>query len=129
MTTDRMHITITPAKLTPKGQRYEVRLGAELLVTSRTPLFAAARELEKRGHSPDTILIMCHAGSDTASLRSTLGAAAKLTVIENETAGPRFSRYRPPPAEMPIARVRGRAKTAETHRPATAAYETAGASL
>lgn len=124
-----MHITITPAKLTPKGQRYEVRLGAELLITSRTPLLAAARELEKRGHSPDTILTMSRAGSDTVSLRSTLGTAAKLTVIENETAGPKFSRYRPPPAEMPIAGVRGRVKTAETRGPAGVAYDTAGAAL
>lgn len=129
MTTSSMHITITPAKLTPKGQRYEVRLGAELFITSRTPLLAAARELEKRGHSPDTILTMSRAGSDTVSLRSTLGTAAKLTVIENETAGPRFGRYRAPPADMPIAVVRGRGRTAEKSGPAGVAYETAGAAL
>lgn len=123
-----IHITITPANLTPRGQRYEVRLGADLLITSRTPFFAAARELEKRGHSGDTILTMSHAGSDTVSLRSTLGAAAKLTVIENETAGPRFGRYRAPPADMPIAVVRGKVKTAGKSSPAGVAYEIAGAS-
>jgi hypothetical protein len=119
-----MHITIMP-----KGQLYQAQLDGEALCVSRTPFLSAARILLERGHSSGTILTMSHAGADTVSLRSTLGTAAKLTVIENETAGPRFGRYRPPPAEMPIAGVRGRAKTAESHGPAGVAYEIAGASL
>lgn len=102
-----LHITISLTKTTAKGQRYEARLDGEVVTTSRTPFLSAARVLLERGHSSDTILMMSHAGSDTVALRATLGAAAKLTVIESETVGPRFGRYRPPPAAMPFTVVTG----------------------
>lgn len=113
-----LHIIITPIKTTMRGQHYEVRLDGEIVTTSRTPFLSAARVLLEREHSPDTILTMSYAGSDTVALRATLGAAAKLTVIETETVGPRFGRYRPPPAEMPFAVMRGRVRTADHGGPA-----------
>jgi len=124
-----INITIRPANITPSGQRYEARCGGELLATSRTPFFAAARALLERGHSPDDDLTMRHEGQQVVALRATLGKAAGITVIENETAGPRFGRYRAPPADMPIGVVRGRVKTAGKSGSAGVAYETAGAAL
>ena len=43
------------------------------LCISREPLLAAARELDRRGAPPDTILAMRHAGSDHDALRGQLG--------------------------------------------------------
>lgn len=124
MTTNKMHITIMP-----KGQLYEAQLDGEALCVSRTPFLSAARILLGRGHAQGTILTMNHQGERTVALRGTIGAAAPLTVIENETAGPRFGCYRAPPADMPIAVVRGKVKTAGKSGPAGVAYETAGAAL
>ncbi|MCV9936122.1 hypothetical protein OIU35_07075 [Boseaceae bacterium BT-24-1] len=122
-------IIIRPASITASGQRYEARYGGELLATSRTPFFAAARALLERGHSPDATLTMRHESQEAVALRASLGKAAQMTVIENETAGPRFGRYRAPPADMPIAVVRGKARTAEDRRFARVAYDTAGNAL
>jgi hypothetical protein len=122
-------ITIRPAGITPSGQRYEAHCGGELLSTSRTPFFAAARALLERGHSPDDAITMRHEGQQVIALRATPGTAAGLTVIENATAGPRLGRYRAPPADMPTAVVRGRVKTAGKRGPAGIACETAGAAL
>lgn len=122
-------ITIRPANITRSGQRYEAHCGGELLSTSRTPFCAAARALLERGHSPDDTLTMRHEGQQVVALRATLGKAAGVAVIENESAGPRFGRYRAPPADMPIAGVRGRVKTAKSRGPAGVAYEIVGASL
>ena len=126
---NNIDITIRPASITPSSQRYEAHCGGELLATSRTPFFAAARALLERGHSPQGVLTMRHAGQQVVALRATLGKAAGVTVIENETAGPRLGRYRTPPADMPTAVVRGRVKTAGKSGPAGVAYETAGVAL
>lgn len=124
---DQIHITVRPAKLTPSGQRYEARCGKDIIATSRTPFLAAARALIDRGHSPDMVLTMSHEGHDTVALRSTLRAAASLRVVENDTAGPRFGRYRPPPAEGRFPVVTGRAKTAGSGSACVVPHETAGA--
>src|SRR5262245_18162331 len=57
---------------------------------STTPLLTAARILLAEGLPPETAIEMRHQGSATTSLRSTIGAAAKLEV-NNE----RFAPYRP----------------------------------
>ncbi len=124
MTTNPIHITITP-----KGQLYEARLDGEILCVSRTPFLTSARALQQRGHAPETLLSMSHQGERTVALLGSIGASAALTVIENDTAGPRFGRYRAPPADMPIAVVRGRGRTAGKSDPAGVAYETAGGAL
>ncbi|BCB20054.1 hypothetical protein [Bosea sp. ANAM02] len=124
MRPDTIHITIKP-----KGQLYEARLGEEVLTTSRTPFLSAARVLTERGHEADAILTMSHIREAGIALRSTIKAAAQLTVIENDVAGPRFGNYRPPPAEMPVPRVRGTAKTAGTKGEARAVSEVVGGAL
>jgi hypothetical protein len=45
-------------------------------------------------------------------MRATIGKAAGLTVIENETRGPYLSPYRPHPSQDAFSRVTGRAQTA-----------------
>lgn len=124
MTTNNIHITITP-----KGQLYEARLGGDILTTSRTPFLSSARTLLERGHAPDTVLTMSHAGEEIIALRANIGTAAPLTVTENDTAGPRFARYRNPSADMTFAEVRGCARTGGESASARVAREVAGAAL
>ena len=96
---------ISPLPVSPSGRFYEARLDGAVVCRSRTPFFSAARVLLKAGYAPDTILTMIHEGSDTASLRATLGSAAKLAVVENSREGPRFDRYQPRPDEAPQSAV------------------------
>ena len=91
MTSPTIHITVSP-----KGQLYEARCGQGILITSRTPFLSAARILLQRGYPPDAILSMTHEGEEVVALRGRLGAAAKLTVVEDAIAGPRFGQYRAP---------------------------------
>ena len=120
-----LNLIVSPLPTSPSGQHYEARLDGMVVCRSRTPFLSAARALLEAGHAPGTILTMRHEGSDTVSLRATLGAAAKLTVVENSREGPRFACYRPPPSTMPIAAVRGRAGTALDRSPASPVRETA----
>lgn len=117
-------------------RRYEAQSGEGIITTSRTPFLATARVLLERGHSPDTVLTMSHEGDDTVSLRSTLGTAAGLRVVENDTAGPRFGRHVPPPVERaggpyerPFPGDRDRAKTAAVAVPGRHAHAAEGAAL
>jgi hypothetical protein len=65
---------------------------SRILCKSRTPFTDAARVLLREGVDPKTILISRKAGQDYDSLRSTVGAAAKITVDESKT---RFARWKP----------------------------------
>jgi hypothetical protein len=57
--------------------------------TTRTPLLTGARHWLEKGTNPDTYLVtVWSSGSTHWSLRSTIGAAAKLTVDDTKT--PRF---------------------------------------
>jgi hypothetical protein len=93
-------ITARPMRPSRNGQRYEARLDGKVIAVSRAPFFAAARALLAQGHHPETVLAMTHEGSATVSLRGTIGVAAKLTVLETATSGPRLARYRAPPDQM-----------------------------
>jgi hypothetical protein len=75
--------------------RFAAWLNGELLCQSRTPLLSAARELLGRGVPASTELAMRHAGSSIVAMRTTVGAAARLTVEEGEGA-PRFRPYKAP---------------------------------
>ncbi len=97
-----MLITISPAG---RG-RYHARLGHRLLCTSRNPFTDAARILAREGVSPATPLQMSREGHDTVDLSGTIGAAARLTVLENERRGPVFIAHRPFTPDNQ-ARVRG----------------------
>lgn len=90
-------ITITVHPLNPplgRG-RFEVRLGDLIILkSSRQPLLDAARLFQAEGFSPDDRIVMRHAGADHDALSSTIGAAAKLTVEEDNVT--RFRGWRGP---------------------------------
>ena len=87
-----MNITVSPAG---RG-RFHARLGDRHLTTTKTPFFDAARILKDQGVPLDQPLTMTHEGSGTVALRSTVGAAAKLSVQDNDQ-GIRLRRYCPNP--------------------------------
>jgi hypothetical protein len=76
---------------------YHATLDGKRLCSSRTPFLTAARKLIERGFSPDVTVVMRWRRSSADALRARLGAAARLTVVENERAGPVFRPYCPPP--------------------------------
>jgi hypothetical protein len=80
-------VTIAPVEKAPG--RFSAQRGDRLLVkSSRQPFLDAARRLLLDGCDPGAIIIMRHAGSDIDALRSTAGAAAKLTVEEGDRTAP-----------------------------------------
>jgi hypothetical protein len=83
--------------VSPAGRlgHFRAQLAQRELVTSRQPLLDSARILLGEGCDPTTVLVMRHAGSQTESLRATIGAAAKLTVAEGELDPPRFRAWKP----------------------------------
>lgn len=91
-----MVITISPAG---RG-RFRASLGSRHLCTSPTPFLSAARVLLREGVDPATPLQQTREGSDTVDLCGTVGAAAGLTVVENEDIGPVFRLYRALPAHL-----------------------------
>lgn len=96
--TATLDILVSP---TDRAGMYRAEVDGRHVVTARTPLFAAARVLQDEGVSPETPLSMRWAGSEIDALRSTVGAAAALTVTE-DAYGTRFATYRPGPgARMP----------------------------
>jgi hypothetical protein len=74
--------------------RYRAKCDA-IEITARQPFFEMARRLSALDVHPDTELTMWRKGDETWSLRSTVGAAAKLTVMEGEKRGPEFRSYVP----------------------------------
>ena len=88
-----MEIIITP--VTNRPGIYQAHYDETLLCTSRLPFFDGARLLLSQGYPADTALSLRHSRKDFVSLRSTIGEAAKLTVIENERVGPRITKFRP----------------------------------
>ena len=77
--------------------RYQAELedGTVLVKSSREPLLASARVLQRRGVPPDTELIMVRRSTGEQSIRGKLGKLAKLTVKNDHT---RFVRWEPPPS-------------------------------
>jgi hypothetical protein len=102
-----LKIIVTPAH--SGASRYVARLDSDdrVLSVSRTPFFDAARELVANGYDPSVTLIMCHAGSDTASLKAKLGIAATFTVEETDF-GPKLRYWKPIPC------LEGRSRIAPT---------------
>ena len=66
--------------------------GGKPLCVSRQPFLDSARKLIARGHDPQTMLVMRWAGAKNWALRSSLGAAAKLTVDEHNGT---FAKWKP----------------------------------
>jgi hypothetical protein len=74
---------------------YDARHDGRLLCTSsRSPLLAAARVLLAEGVDPQARIVMRREGSDVDCLSSTIGAAAKLSVEDNDVGKPTFRRFR-----------------------------------
>jgi hypothetical protein len=133
-------LIVTPHR-NKQGRKHPNRFDAtlegetEVLCTSSQPFVDGARKLLARGHSPQTILVMRHAGSEDAALRGSLGAAAKLTVDEHN--GTVFAKWKPfrrsassarianPAGELSEARLttarrkRGRPREGDQQAPAT----------
>lgn len=87
-----MEIIVRPS-LSGKG-RFEAVYAGEVLAVSRTPLLSAARELQRRGVRENAEITMRHEGSEIVAMRSTVGAAARLTVEERDHKPIRFGIYR-----------------------------------
>lgn len=74
--------------------QFEARLDDRLICISHQPLLDGARALAAEGIDPENQIAMRHEGAAYDALRSTIGAAAKLTVEESEKVGPRFARWK-----------------------------------
>jgi hypothetical protein len=92
-----MIVNRTPRKRGLFDPPYEARLLGERepLAISETPFLDAARALLARGDDPQTEIVMGRSSSDVGCLRSTIGAAAKLTVREDSRRRPMFVAYEP----------------------------------
>jgi hypothetical protein len=82
--------------------KFVVTLDGGQLCISSQPLLDAARVLINEGADPATPIATRHAGADFDAMTSTVGAAAKWTVRENETQSPHFVRWE----AFPASRVR-----------------------
>jgi len=93
--------------LRPAFNRHGARLHGKFVVTldgrqvciSRQPLLDAARILTKERIDPATPIATRHAGAGFDAMTSTVGAAARWTVRENETQSPTFVRWRAFPGD------------------------------
>ena len=96
-------IEISIESSTIKPGVYQAYLGDTLLCTSRLPFFDGAREMLKLGYPAETSVNMRHRGKAYPSfVPTTLGKAAKLTVIETPTLGPVLKPFRETPfSEQP----------------------------
>ena len=86
--TDMLRVILRPA-FNRHGARlhgkFVVTLDGRQLCISRQPLLDAARVLINEGIDPATPIATRHAGAGFDAMTSTVGAAAKWTVRENET--------------------------------------------
>lgn len=87
----------------PVGQReWAMEVNSWNRGVSRTPLLSAARLLLAEGVPPDAPLTLQHRGSDTIAMRTTVGAAAELTVEEGDRPSPRFRKFKEFPGQDAI---------------------------
>jgi hypothetical protein len=120
-------VTIAPA-LDKDGRRaYSTRGpffvgmvdGRRIIERSPQPFVDAARELLSEGIDPGTVLVMRYAGRTDDALKSTVGAAAKLTVLDTAQGKPVFRPWRPSPAIAGGPPVSGTAGIARLGREAS----------
>ena len=113
-----IEIMVAVAPTSRRTGRYVARLGEGgrvLCKSSTKPFLDAARQLMDLGFDPSTTLVMHHAGSETESLRSTIGAAAALTV-EDTKYGPRFRPWKPLPTRAVSRRIASPPMAVGNHR-------------
>ena len=102
-----IEITVVVAPTSRRTGRYVARLGERgrvLCKSSTKPFLDAARHLIALGFDPGITLVMRHAGSETECLRSTIGAAATLTV-EDTTYGPQLRPWKSLPTRAVSRRI------------------------
>jgi hypothetical protein len=79
-----------------RGQLFDGKVDGRFVVErSTTPFCDAARVLLAEGADPATRFIMRHEGSPHDALRSTVGAAAGLTVADDNGGKPIFRKWSP----------------------------------
>jgi hypothetical protein len=89
---DAIAITVSPSREadgrrahSSRGPLFDSAVDGRTIITRSTqPLLDGARALIAEGVDPARRIVMRHAGSDVDALRSTVGAAAKLTLEEGE---------------------------------------------
>jgi hypothetical protein len=89
-----------------RGQLFDGKVdGRWIAKRSTTPFCDAARVLLAEGVRPETVLVMRHEGSPHDALRSTVGAAAGLTVADDNGGKPIFRKWSPYDREgtIPVA--------------------------
>lgn len=97
-------ITITTS---PLGRgRFRASIEGRYLCDSVSPFLSAARILQREGVPDETPIQSRDEASGVISLTSTVGAASRLTVLENAKEGPRFVPYRALPPDA-LAKRRG----------------------
>ena len=87
----------TRAGLRFHAERLDALLGDEVICTSRSGWHDPARALLARGHSPDTLLHVQHAGKpfDPTIVPQPIGELAEWTYEESDRTGIRKRRWRP----------------------------------
>jgi hypothetical protein len=111
-----IEIAVVVAPTSRRTGRYVARLGERgrvLCKSSTKPFLDAARKLMDLGFDPSTTLVMRHVGSETESLRATIGTAAALTV-EDTTYGPRFRPWKPLPTLAVSRRIASKSMATTT---------------
>jgi hypothetical protein len=102
-TADLVVLTVSPTigadgrrQYSGRGQLFDGAVDGRMIVTRSTqPLLDGCRVLIGEGIDPVSRVVMRHAGSDKDALRSTVGAAAKLTVSDSDTGRPKFKTFKP----------------------------------
>jgi hypothetical protein len=93
---DPVVIVCAPVGYGKRGQLFSASVGGRTIVTaSVTPFLDAARVLVGEGVDAATRIVMRHEGKDYDALRSTVGAASRLTVWDDSTGKPIFGRWKP----------------------------------
>jgi DNA-binding LacI/PurR family transcriptional regulator len=77
---ETMEVIVVVAPIGP-GMFQATVDGCTIVDSSATPFIHACRHLIDRGHDPAAVAIMRHAGSQADALRSAVGAAAGLDVV------------------------------------------------
>jgi hypothetical protein len=86
-------VVIVVALVGRRGRFRAEIAGRVIVASSKQPVLDGARVLISEGYAPDIVLEMWHANATAFALRSTIGAAGKLTVDDSGT--PRFRRWKP----------------------------------
>lgn len=92
-----MTVEITVSSARGREGQFVAECGGTVLVkSSKMPFLAAARALlAERPDCGSEVLVMRHRGRHDIALRSTVGEAAKLAVIDGRSGRPCFASWRP----------------------------------